>query len=503
MLNFIPSTIPHNIFVIGAGGTGSRLMPMLAQFLRSITRGVTAQGWIENPNIWVIDDDVVEQKNILRQNFILQDVGKHKAAVVAERYSRAYGVNIIPMMLRVNQENSGQIYQNINDTLVSLVPGSHPNVHSILDSSIVIICVDSVEARRDILNTFITQNGNGHRQSGRTFFIDAGNEDNFGQVQFFTPDIVHGVEEYDNMRDDMKLPKLLPVTIDTNFIPMPVEFYRNLKDTPAQGSCADLDQTLAINAIMATQIMGVVQNYFYRKPMTYNTVSVSLNGGNFTVHNTFNEFKNRSIERKDVTNYSKGHIRSEEKNGKTKLLAFTGYCMYHSVNQIYLQLNEKLVQIKLEEERLRKAAELEAKKKAIAEQKAKEAELAKKKLQELREIAAKKEIADREATAAELAGLRGSARNSIAKAEASIADLPSLQPVARNRTRVELPVVPEAWEAPAVEPAPEPAPAPAPRRRTRASQAPHAAPQEVVEALMAVPVEPDSSSEDEAWDDGL
>jgi hypothetical protein len=67
MYNFIPGTIPNNVFVIGGGGTGGRLIPMLSQFLRSITRGVGPNGWLETPRIWLIDDDVVEQKNILRQ----------------------------------------------------------------------------------------------------------------------------------------------------------------------------------------------------------------------------------------------------------------------------------------------------------------------------------------------------------------------------------------------------------------------------------------------------
>ena len=38
MFKFTPRQIPSNIVVIGCGGTGSRVVPLLAQFIRSITR---------------------------------------------------------------------------------------------------------------------------------------------------------------------------------------------------------------------------------------------------------------------------------------------------------------------------------------------------------------------------------------------------------------------------------------------------------------------------------
>lgn len=35
----------------------------------------------------LVDGDTVEPKNLIRQNFIEQDIGKNKAAVMADRYS--------------------------------------------------------------------------------------------------------------------------------------------------------------------------------------------------------------------------------------------------------------------------------------------------------------------------------------------------------------------------------------------------------------------------------
>lgn len=492
MFNFVPSTIPHNIFVIGAGGTGSRLMPMLAQFLRSITRGVTAQGWIENPNVWLIDDDVVEQKNILRQNFIEMDVGKHKASVVAERYSRAYNVNIVPILHRVNSENTNRIHETVVQTIES-VHNITTTIHAILDSAIVIICVDSVEARRDILNTFITQHGtNRSNTSGRTFFIDAGNEDNFGQVQFFTPTIAYGKDAYNAWNESYKVPKLVPVAMTTDYIPMPYEFYRDLVDTPAQGSCADLNQTLAINAIMATQIMGIVQNYFYRKPMNYNTVSISLNGGNFTTHNTFNEFKNRSITSFNSA-FSSGTTYSREKDGKTKNLRFTKFCNYVNIADVAAELREEINRAEAEAQK--------AARKAAAEEKKRLADEKKKKEDEERALKAVEAVAE----------------------PLIIPPPPPLTPAHRVRNRVEL-AVPDAWVAQSttqdvtiahhnvltetadVLSAVHPELSTVASRRTRLSQSPYAQDAQVAlealsvaEALEADGIDTDGFEVDENW----
>lgn len=359
MFNFIPGTIPNNVFVIGAGGTGGRLIPMLSQFMRSITRGVSPTGWLESPRIWLIDDDTVEQKNILRQNFIERDVGKHKAAVLAERYTKAYGVDIVPITLRVTSAGKNDLYQAIDNYLYIKNGNKNTNFASIVGNSIVVICVDSVQARRDILNTFLT----GHSPDGyprKTFFVDAGNEDNFGQVTFFTPTIVEKRITENKERDEAELPKLCPVSADVDYIPMNVDYYRDLVDTPAQGSCADLNQTLAINAIMATTIMGVLQNYFYRKPLTYCGISISLNGGNYTTFNTVFDFNNRGTSAKDFQLYMDQNVHVKEKdNGNTRLM-FGPYCQTVKGNTLRALLVKKMAVIKQENERLARIAAAKA-----------------------------------------------------------------------------------------------------------------------------------------------
>lgn len=76
-------TAPVKIIVLGAGGTGGYVIPNLYR-LAFARKG--------NVRIIVCDGDIVERKNLIRQNFVEQDIGRNKAQVLAERYSEAFGI---------------------------------------------------------------------------------------------------------------------------------------------------------------------------------------------------------------------------------------------------------------------------------------------------------------------------------------------------------------------------------------------------------------------------
>lgn len=77
-----------NIFIFGAGGTTSWFLPKLLKLFND--------AFYKNPGaaypleIVLIDKDEVEAKNIIRQNFISEDIGYNKAQVLSERYSELY-----------------------------------------------------------------------------------------------------------------------------------------------------------------------------------------------------------------------------------------------------------------------------------------------------------------------------------------------------------------------------------------------------------------------------
>lgn len=252
--------IPTSFVVIGCGGTGGRLLPLLAQYIRTIN-------WISNPRIFAIDHDVVEEKNLIRQNFIRPDVNRPKAIVLAERYSKAFDVTVIPVVKRV--ELHDMVLSEVTHADQGVIKTTLEN----LNNAFVMLCVDSAQARRDIITSILSRNGNKN-----LLFIDAGNEDDYGQIQVFNPEACL----VSWLREDAKklaIPGLgIPFDVQLPAIPMPLAFYEGMKDTGTR-NCAELDQTLAINALMATSMMGIIQNLIYQKPISYSRLDISLKAG--------------------------------------------------------------------------------------------------------------------------------------------------------------------------------------------------------------------------------
>ena len=107
-------TRPVKIVQLGAGGTGGHIAPHLYRLLYSLDRLV---------RYIICDGDMVEQKNLVRQNFTPADLGENKAQVLAERYSSVFGMEteyvpdfvededrlkdlLIPMRFRQRRPNS-------------------------------------------------------------------------------------------------------------------------------------------------------------------------------------------------------------------------------------------------------------------------------------------------------------------------------------------------------------------------------------------------------------
>jgi hypothetical protein len=430
---------PKNVFLFGCGGTGSRTISPLIQLLKA------QSNWLLNPNIYLIDGDIVESKNCARQNFIPADVGKNKAEVLATRYSKAFDTKIsfYPFFFDKDRKQlfkrdsfrtftphnlshfRAEFLKNHSKSIVgqgedydlakmtgflcgsetltlteSLIrnayaeyakpgsvlsqgsanidgtkPGSFSNeallkAKSIcFDPCVVILCVDSAEARRNILVSMTALHPN-----RKMFVIDAGNEDIFGQVMFYRFD--HRLALHDtgfrqrilseacgqalpalvgtslcNLLTDKKdkearkkietnglpfmfghlvevgesdgvprlqrdgisigsaymdkfkaaggqaykdllktgdftldligenLPNMGGVDAVLPILPCPDLFYDTLEDGTGTGSCADLDQTLAINNLMAGGIINIVNNLVYGLAFDFHTIRISLNGG--------------------------------------------------------------------------------------------------------------------------------------------------------------------------------------------------------------------------------
>lgn len=272
MIEYIPSYIPTNVIIYGVGGTGSRLVPLVAQFLKTCS-------WVVNPVIYLVDFDRVEEKNLLRQNFIRRDVDKFKSEVLAERYSKAYDIPILPITEKVTLRNLTTIFPIVHDQS-SL--GAYVN-------SLHILCVDSPEARREIISTiaegyvrtnsypFITSRRDPATQ--QLLVLDSGNENDFGQVVISDIQTLStGTKPNSDLMCLQAMPKNYPLQMKLKKIPLNISYYSDMVSETTL-SCADLDQTMAINCLMANTLFSVIQNIYYCKPIPYHRLNVSLTHG--------------------------------------------------------------------------------------------------------------------------------------------------------------------------------------------------------------------------------
>ncbi len=69
-------TRPIKIVMLGCGGTGGHIAPHLYRLLYALYRPV---------RFILCDGDIVEARNLVRQNFTPADLGENKAKVLAER----------------------------------------------------------------------------------------------------------------------------------------------------------------------------------------------------------------------------------------------------------------------------------------------------------------------------------------------------------------------------------------------------------------------------------
>ena len=147
----IPNIISQvKIIVLGAGGTGGYVLPHLYRI------GFASQYEIR---VIVCDGDRVEARNLVRQNFIDQDIGENKALVLSRRYAGVFGIEAeyIPSFIEEA------------DTLERLIQPTN-----IFEQVILLGCVDNNKSRRICHEVFY--------RTDNLIYIDAGNGEYTGQV---------------------------------------------------------------------------------------------------------------------------------------------------------------------------------------------------------------------------------------------------------------------------------------------------------------------------------
>ncbi len=181
-----------NIHVIGAGGTGGYCIEFLARLL--------AGG---NHKIHVYDGDMVEIKNLKRQNFSKDDVDLNKAEALCRKLSGQVldAPELIPHAEYLTDEES--LYAEI---LISLEE----------DESLVIVqAVDNVATRKLVNNVIF---GKLVENKILTVALDSGNDDQGGQVVLYANGNVHNTEPFTGKSEAGFLPTMLQVFPELNNI---------------------------------------------------------------------------------------------------------------------------------------------------------------------------------------------------------------------------------------------------------------------------------------------
>jgi hypothetical protein len=151
---------PVKITMLGAGGTGGHVAPHLYRLLHTVDRSV---------NVIIADGDIVEEKNLVRQNFISSDLGRNKAQVLAERYASAFGMEVryIPDFV----EDQSKLVELTKPDIFMSSPYSNQHIEGL---SILIGAVDNNRSRQLCHQVF--------KKADNLIYIDSGNGEYTGQV---------------------------------------------------------------------------------------------------------------------------------------------------------------------------------------------------------------------------------------------------------------------------------------------------------------------------------
>lgn len=192
----------YTVTVVGCGGTGGYVVEGLCRLLP------------REAKIVLVDHDRVEERNLARQNFFKEDLGKIKSEALALRLARNYGrpvaYSIYPIALTQIQG-----------------PG------------IIAGCVDNGLARRDIASKLKPYNS--------CWWIDSGNGENYGQIL-----IGNSTGAYFDEKKELCIALPLPT----------IQKPELLAETPKerQLNCVELaEQGPTINQIMAALVIEVVR----------------------------------------------------------------------------------------------------------------------------------------------------------------------------------------------------------------------------------------------------
>lgn len=208
---------PFHILLVGAGGTGGYLAESVGRLLYADAHADLAVDELHRLKFTIVDGDEVEPVNLLRQNFIEDDLGMNKAKALAEGLKAMFGADVA---------HSGA-YIASPDDLRALV-GQTENV-------VVVGAVDN-NATRSIIERFVASRPH-------TVGIDSGNSVTDGQVVVYGDEKLLGVDRMKALDPKAKGPQV------------PSALFPELTDFTGPNALPQ-DQSCELHAVHAPQHMA-------------------------------------------------------------------------------------------------------------------------------------------------------------------------------------------------------------------------------------------------------
>lgn len=160
--DLIAPTNPIEVNLIGAGGTGSKVLTALMEMNYSLNElghaGLSVRLW---------DDDIITNANLGRQRFAECEVGLYKSVALINRSNRWAGTNWKAETVKFEKNSLGRLPKHAK-------------------AAIYLSCVDSVQARFKIAEILEELNHESAYRNQAKYWMDYGNSQSTGQVLLST-----------------------------------------------------------------------------------------------------------------------------------------------------------------------------------------------------------------------------------------------------------------------------------------------------------------------------
>ena len=236
----ISPTNPIEVNLIGAGGTGSKVLTALMEMSHSLTElghaGLQVRLW---------DDDIITEANLGRQRFAPSETGLYKSVALINRVNRFMGTNWKAETQKFERNTFGGLPENTKSTIY-------------------ISCVDNVQTRFDIAEmlTAMSKQRRANREEPK-YWLDFGNSQHTGQVILSTIGSI-------NQPDSEKYEAVASLPMVTDEFGELLKQSEQTDDTPSCSLAEALEkQDLFINSSLAQMGCSLLWNLF-RNGMTKN-----------------------------------------------------------------------------------------------------------------------------------------------------------------------------------------------------------------------------------------